>query len=200
MISTVLRQTLRVGMVGAALVLAGCGKKVLDFRNAEIANGKIFSSGANSPFSGQVTNIDIFKIPNLNNGASPILKTLNSLIGASLYSDEYITLGDLCDVNVKDGILQGKGLCKAVKGDNVISEFSFENGVLQNHFKMFSKTSEFVIAEADFDSGRLDEKCCYPILIMDSSLPKQNLKKESWMATSFVTLWTVNTPFTKGVS
>lgn len=146
-----------VGMVGAALLLAGCGKKVLEFRNAEIVHGKIYSSGANSPFSGRVTNMDLFKIPSLYKGASPISDALNQLIGAdNLFAENHITLGDFCDVSVTDGILQGKGLCKA--RDNVISEFSFENGVLQNHFKMHNKTSEYVIAEADFDNGLLEGK------------------------------------------
>lgn len=144
-------------VLGAALLLSGCWGKTLDFRNAEIVHGKIYTSGANSPFSGRVTNIDLFKIPNLNNGASPIVNTLNPLIGASPYaSDKDVSLGDLCDVSVKDGVLQGKGLCKT--GDNVMSEFSFENGVLQNHLKMSNKTSEYVIAEADFDNGLLDGK------------------------------------------
>lgn len=141
-------------VLGATLLLSGCwGEKTLDFRNAEIVHGKIYSNGANSPFSGRVTNMERFKISNLFEGTYPIGETLSTLINANSYS-----LGDLCDVSVKAGVLQGKGLCKAAKGDHVISEFSFENNVLQGHFKISSGTSEYVIAEANFSNGRLDGK------------------------------------------
>jgi antitoxin component YwqK of YwqJK toxin-antitoxin module len=144
-------------ILAAVLLLSGCWGKTLDSRNAEIVHGKIYSNGANSPFSGRVTNMDLSKIPSLYKGAWLISSSLNQLIGTNNFSVEnYITLGELCDVNVNDGVLQGKGLCKT--GDNVISEFSFEHGVLQNHFKMHNKTSKYVIAEADFDNGLLDGK------------------------------------------
>lgn len=38
------------------LALSGCGKN-LEFRNAEVSNGKIYAHGANEPFDGRVTNI-----------------------------------------------------------------------------------------------------------------------------------------------
>jgi len=152
-ISKVLRQTLWVGMVGAALLLAGCGKKVLDFRNAEIVDGKIFSNGANSPFSGRVTNIGSFKIPNLIEGTLPIGQTLGSLVELN-----FKYLGDACDVTVTNGTLNGKGICRPYKSDQVISEFSFNNGILQDRFKVFSFTSGKLMVDANFDNGRLDGK------------------------------------------
>jgi hypothetical protein len=39
----------------SAVVLAGCFGKTLDFRNAEISNGKLYQEGANEPFSGKVS-------------------------------------------------------------------------------------------------------------------------------------------------
>jgi hypothetical protein len=81
-------------ILAAVLLLSGCWGKTLDFRNAEIVHGKIYASGANSPFSGQVTNINLSQIPTLYNGASPISNALNQLIGAdNLFADNYITLG-----------------------------------------------------------------------------------------------------------
>ncbi|PUA19509.1 toxin-antitoxin system YwqK family antitoxin [Glaciimonas sp. PCH181] len=152
-ISTVLRYTLWVGMVGATLVLAGCGKKVLDFRNAEIVNGKIFPTGTNSPFSGRVTNMRTFQLPPLYEGFAPIERTLNTLV-----KENYYLLGEACDVTIKNGSLQGKGVCRPVKSDQVTSEFSFDNGVLQDRFKLFSSTSGKVIAETNYDKGHLDGK------------------------------------------
>lgn len=138
-------------VLGATLLLSGCWGKTLDFRNAEVVNGKIFSNGANSPFSGRVTNMPRFRT--LDEGALPIEQALKGLITL-----DYNFLGNLCDVTVKDGTLQGKGVCRPVRSDQVTSEFSVDNGVLQSGFKVFSSTSGEVIAEANFDNGRLDGK------------------------------------------
>jgi hypothetical protein len=44
-------------LAATLLCLSACGHKVLDYRNAQFVNGKIYSGGANSPFSGAVTNV-----------------------------------------------------------------------------------------------------------------------------------------------
>ncbi|WP_161539878.1 toxin-antitoxin system YwqK family antitoxin [Glaciimonas sp. PCH181] len=152
-ISTVLRQTLWVGMVGATLLLAGCGKKVLDFRNAEIVQGKIYSQGADSPFSGRLTNISSYKIPNLIEGTQPIGQILGALVKLN-----FNYLGSICDVTVENGILNGKGICHPYQSDQPINEFSFDNGALQDRFKVFSVTTGKLIVEANYDNGHLDGK------------------------------------------
>src|SRR5689334_14506722 len=45
------------------LALTGCSAEILDFRNAEISNNKLYSRGDNSPFSGNVTNMPLNKMP-----------------------------------------------------------------------------------------------------------------------------------------
>ena len=37
--------------------LAACGQKALDYRNAQIVNGKFYAGDANEAFSGQLTNV-----------------------------------------------------------------------------------------------------------------------------------------------
>ena len=41
----------------ATVLLAGCKSDVLDYRNVQIVNGKVYAGDANTPFSGKVTNV-----------------------------------------------------------------------------------------------------------------------------------------------
>ena len=54
------------GKWGIALLLAvgltACGQDVIEFRNAEIVNGKLYRSGEDVPFTGHATNVPFTKI------------------------------------------------------------------------------------------------------------------------------------------
>ncbi|ARL96033.1 hypothetical protein [Burkholderia pseudomallei] len=39
------------------VLLAGCKGDVLDYRNVQVVNGKVYAGDANTPFSGKVTNV-----------------------------------------------------------------------------------------------------------------------------------------------
>src|SRR6218665_1412757 len=52
-----MKGTKYVSAVAVALLLAGCSKPVLDWRNAEVNNGLVYAMGENEPFTGNVTNI-----------------------------------------------------------------------------------------------------------------------------------------------
>lgn len=44
--------------IGVMLFLTACGKgSILEYRNAQIVNGQVYAGNANTPFSGQLTNV-----------------------------------------------------------------------------------------------------------------------------------------------
>ncbi|MBU9418073.1 hypothetical protein KTE23_15970 [Burkholderia multivorans] len=51
-------------IIVASILLAGCKGDVLDYRNAQVVNGKVYAGDANTPFSGKVTNVPVPDILN----------------------------------------------------------------------------------------------------------------------------------------
>jgi hypothetical protein len=94
----------------AATVLVGCGSKVLDFRNAEISNGKVYANGANTPFSGKVTNVPGGTVFGPQPGYAKLIATLNKVSPDLSIADVGLTA--LCDAESSDGVLEGKMQCK----------------------------------------------------------------------------------------
>ncbi|QUN44432.1 hypothetical protein KEH56_35145 [Burkholderia cenocepacia] len=58
----------------AALALAGCKGDVLDYRNVQFANGKVYAGDANQPFSGTLTNVPSRIILGLNRASAKSLR------------------------------------------------------------------------------------------------------------------------------
>lgn len=145
-----------------AALLAGCGQKVLDFRNAAISGGKVYAAGSNKPFTGTLTNVPLAKLP-----ASPIYKVIGlvakttgnqDLSGIALVGGMGALMGTgggmSCDVQVKKGGVDGDASCKA--GTTTVLEFGFKNGAVHGKVSVFDPAKGARVGEANFDNGQLD--------------------------------------------
>lgn len=143
--------------VAAALLLAGCGPSTLDFRNAEVVNGKIFRAGADKPYSGNLTNAPArAAIVGRKDYAAyhQILSNVYSSLG--IQADIYTAVA-ACDVHVDQGVLDGKAVCRATADQLLSDEMSFDKGALDGRIKTyFPRNGGKLAAEAQFDNGVLD--------------------------------------------
>jgi hypothetical protein len=134
----------------ALLVIQGCSKEVLDFRNAELSNGKIYSRGSDKPFSGTVTSAPYKLITSLNEGAAPFFQTMSVQWTG-------IVWGDVCDVNVQNGVVDGSGVCMPRNTQFKRTAFNFKNGVLDGDFKLHVPNEQGkLMSEASYFKGRLE--------------------------------------------
>ncbi|MCK4125263.1 hypothetical protein HFK83_23195 [Ralstonia pseudosolanacearum] len=134
----------------SALLLSACGNRMLDYRNAEIVNGKVYAKGANSPFSGKVTNVPSNAIFMRQDGYQKLLGQAGTLM-IGLYGTSV-----LCDAKVDDGILDGDVACKRA-GSNVLQMTAhFDQGAMTGDFAMYNQSGEKPIVEAGFKNGKLD--------------------------------------------
>lgn len=138
----------------AALVLAGCGQKTLDYRNAEINNGKIYAGNANEPFSGQVTNIPYGQIFSGTDGLGKPQRAFLTAVKA----DDAINYQAVCDAHARDGLRDGKVICKLPDSDTTEVETSFKDGNLDGDFKLYDRDGSTVINSVSFVGGQPDGK------------------------------------------
>jgi antitoxin component YwqK of YwqJK toxin-antitoxin module len=137
--------------------LSGCGKKVLDERNVQIDNGKIFEKDANTPFTGTLTNISEQDIIKGQEGFGSIIASGYSNFSNNGTVRAWAMDHAFCDVSVSDGYLDGKATCKVEQTDNVIGEFNFDHGVLTGSFKanIFNAPDKELV-EGQFKDGKPD--------------------------------------------
>lgn len=141
---------------GVAALLAGCGNKVLDFRNAEISNGKVYADGASTPFSGRVTNVPGGTVFGSQPGYAKLISTLTKISPDLSISDVGLTA--LCDAESSDGVLDGKVLCKEPHSDTDTIESKFSSGRLDGSFTAHDETGTKTLAQLSFSNGQPDGK------------------------------------------
>jgi hypothetical protein len=136
----------------AALFIAGCSKPVLDWRNADVSNGKIYEVGANEPFDGLVTNVPHGKIERLI-GAEVLWnlrtnqpKKMATLLGGMNYQ---------CDVTVKDGLVADHVICRHHQSQVVAYEGRLENGRLDGEM-LFHGSDGGRVLVLPMTAGRVD--------------------------------------------
>ena len=135
-------------------LLAGCSGSVLDFRNAEISNGKIFKEGDNKPFSGKLTDVPDSKILMGHPGWG---KALNFLGKGALTGSGRGVMGSLCTAPVSDGYIDGKVQCKLPRSEALMYEFRLVKGMLDGDFRLYDGSDDKeVVVEAGFVKGALD--------------------------------------------
>lgn len=151
-------------LLSASALLAGCAQDVLDFRNAEISNNKVYDESSNEPFSGRVTNVPFSSIPKPNMG--PLLQVAMKITGDDAIGNLLIASGMsallggghsaiLCDVEVEDGQLHGEARCAATNGYPV-AEMTFTENVATEELKLFNPKKEGqLLAVASLESGDL---------------------------------------------
>lgn len=143
-----------------SLLLSGCNN-VLDFRNAEISNNKIYESGKNTGFSGKVTNIPLNKIPF--GEVVPVSNMIGKVTGNKVLNDLiYLNSlpvvkdgGVICDSTTNEGILNGETSCKASASGNPIFNLSFKNNSIDGKiFFFYPNKNSAKFAEANYTQGQ----------------------------------------------
>lgn len=153
--------------LAASILLASCKENVLDFRNSEISNGKIYATGQNTGFSGKVTNLPINKIPL--DKIRPFIGIIYTITkddsyNTLLWSDFFGGFGDiryskvLCDANTKDGSMNGEVICGAYESIPLL-KITYKDGIIDGAFTVYNyKNKDSIIAEAMFDNGKITGK------------------------------------------
>lgn len=147
-------QTTRVGLLlssmVAATVLAGCSGGTLDWRNAQVNNGKVYEGNSNKPFSGKVTNVPFGTVYTSQPGYQKIAGQAGAIISALFGSSE------LCDVEVDDGELDGDVVCRLPQSDIVQTKGHFDKGTMAGSFAKYDRAGKNVVFEASFKDGQPD--------------------------------------------
>lgn len=144
------RKNLIVALMAVTAALSGCFNEKLDWRNADVANGKIYKKDANEPFTGKVTGYPFKDLA----GRSPQLFKARHLL--MVYGDSGDDLiNAVCDIQVSKG-----ELISDLKCENRLTRTIFtaetEDGVLHGPFTIHqSKEDDTARVVFNFDNGRL---------------------------------------------
>jgi antitoxin component YwqK of YwqJK toxin-antitoxin module len=153
------RQSIRLALLPlafASVLLSGCGDKVLDFRNAQINNGKVYAGDSNTPFSGKVTNVPAGTIFGSQPGYGKLLNTVNAARPSTTLGD--MGMSSMCDAQARDGLLSDKVACKTAQSDTTRIEANFADGVLDGSFTVHDQTGNNTFVELSFKQGMPDGK------------------------------------------
>lgn len=148
-------------VLASAALLSGCGQSTLDFRNADISNGKIYKAGADSGFSGKVTNVPLLKIVS----ASPsgpfarIMELTRATLGMEALEKTRIHFSVVCDAPVDDGIVDGEVTCTNAPNPDKRYTLHYKDGQLHGALKIFDgRSDDHVIVAADLSDNALNGK------------------------------------------
>ncbi|OOG47688.1 lysozyme inhibitor LprI family protein [Rhodanobacter sp. C01] len=156
-------------IAAVALCLHGCSRPVLDYRNVQIVNGKIFAGDADKPFSGTVTNFPdnellapqrgfnafAYAITHVNTAPATAV-TQNLGFGAAMMFSQ---TSSYCTVVVDDGLPDGAAKCAPANSDVSGTEMKFSKGALDGDITYFNfDHSQYPISEGSFDGGRPNGK------------------------------------------
>jgi antitoxin component YwqK of YwqJK toxin-antitoxin module len=148
-----------------ASALSGCSHKVLDYRNVQVVNGQIFASDANEPFTGTVTNFPDNEILRDQEGFANFAHVIAEAdFPGDMQAAQILGITGLgvvtarttayCDVSVREGLLDGKTICKAPRSDVVGTKMYFKKGLLNGSLKYYDfSLSRSPLAEGSFEDG-----------------------------------------------
>jgi antitoxin component YwqK of YwqJK toxin-antitoxin module len=170
-------------LAAAGFLLAGCGNKVLDYRNADLVNGAFYAKGENSPFTGTVTNVPnivIFNNPDFGVFARSAAQAYTSAIQLAtprLDRDQFARQAAalmrstgldfsanpddasvFCSAKVDDGKLVGKISCTQAGTDNVVLEANVANGSFDGPIAayVYDGGKQYPFVSATLKDGKLD--------------------------------------------
>ncbi|MDR3413618.1 MAG: toxin-antitoxin system YwqK family antitoxin [Formivibrio sp.] len=145
----------------AALSLVACGKSILDYRNAQVINGRIYAGNANTPFTGQLTNVPGKLVLGSPSPGEVLLSSFVQFrnvirtVGLKVPVAEFT----VCDAQISDGLLDGKTNCNAEQSDIPMLQMAFKKGVLDGKLEYDNPGSKNqVISTVMFKAGLLDSK------------------------------------------
>ncbi len=149
--------------------LAGCKGEVLDYRNAQMVNGKVYAIGANEPFSGKLTNVPSAVILGPQQDFRTAIRTMEKTLPALTLdyisaagidyfpTDARIPSAAYCDVQISNGYLDGKAICKAANSDHTLITMSFTSGQLNGELDSYAPDdSSHLFAKVAFRNGNAD--------------------------------------------
>ncbi|WP_186060973.1 toxin-antitoxin system YwqK family antitoxin [Burkholderia gladioli] len=149
--------------------LAGCKGEVLDYRNAQTVNGKVYAIGANEPFSGKLTNVPSAVILGPQQGFRTAIRTMEKTLPALTLdyisaagidyfpTDARIPSAAYCDAQISNGYLDGKAICKAANSDHTLITMSFTSGQLDGELDSYAPDdSSHLFAKVAFRNGNAD--------------------------------------------
>lgn len=153
----------------AVLALAGCKGDMLDYRNAQFVNGKVYAGNANEPFSGKLTNVPdrVLLIEQAGfqlTGKLASIALADSVPAAERNAQSFLgTSGAatllpraMCDVQINDGLPDGKAVCKTPQSEMVRIETSFKHGALDGSFTLSGGQDNGPLMEVTFRNGQPD--------------------------------------------
>jgi antitoxin component YwqK of YwqJK toxin-antitoxin module len=151
-------------IAGVSIGLYGCSKPVLDYRNMQVINGKIYSADANEPFTGTVTNFPDNEILKSQEGFTGFADVVaKAAFPKDPYTPGIVTLNSAttayCTISVSEGWLDGKASCTAPHSDTAGTQMSFTKGALDGSMTYFNFVlSSHPLSEGTFDGGTPDGK------------------------------------------
>ncbi|WP_423193163.1 toxin-antitoxin system YwqK family antitoxin [Cupriavidus sp. H18C2] len=157
--------------VAPVLVVSACGKnEVLDFRNATIVNGKVYAVGANEPFFGALTNVPASVLLTQQQGFRLTSKLAGIALSDALSAGDdnarsvfresgagALAYGALCNARIRDGLPDGKAVCKEPQSDIVRMDMSFNEGALDDSLRLYGgQRDSGLIMDVTFQNGQPD--------------------------------------------
>lgn len=162
------------GCLAMAVVLAGCSKSTLDYRNVQIVDGKIYPSNiyldgnSNQAFSGTVTNFPVNQL--LAGNQQGMVKFLDAVargMQTSNTQDAQFVRSQgpaatarlllaapsaMCAVSVHAGLLDGDADCTVPESQTPSSQMAFDKGTLDGDITYFDSKGN-KLADGEFKDG-----------------------------------------------
>lgn len=135
-----------------AVFLSGCGEDVLDWRNASLSGGKVYSNNENKPFNGALTNIPESSLP-FNDAFNDLLVQHNRAM-KRIEDREQSFIGRhlVCDTTVKDGLIDGPTACH--NNANITRwKASIYGTGLDGIAEIYESTGQTVITRNEYSEG-----------------------------------------------
>lgn len=154
-----------VDVANAEIYSQGSVDDVLDFRNADVVNGRIYPRDGDTPFSGHVTNIPLESLLEEGGGLHTYLTTSSSTFGflngaknqlESLLDRTFYNPEAICGVTVRSGVLSGPTACADPRSSITRLEIPYSDGLIHGTVTVYQETGEFVIGRALFEHGNLN--------------------------------------------
>jgi len=136
--------TLTCTLAVMAISLSACSRPVLDWRNAEVNDGLIYSGKANDPFTGQVTHVPQRFFLREQGGLEKFANVIRTSPNWSIVA---IGGDELCTVSVRQGYVDGDVRC----GNDENTRMSFKKGNLDGKFVYYWYGKH--VADGAFDGG-----------------------------------------------
>lgn len=147
-------------LLASVLVLAGCDSRVLEFRNAEVVNGKLYEKGGNTGYTGKVTNVPKDIVFDSQQSARALVRPIGVVMEKFDRNRvaEVLAGDSLCEIKVHEGVIDGDVSCLVPRSQTVRFEFSFDKGRLDGPYKMYDPQGGHLVMSAGFKGGQLHGK------------------------------------------